>query len=1148
MEPEGQRILVVDDCQPYGAAVVEYFRRKGYLASGAGDGVEALEMLRSGPFDLVIADVLMPRMDGFRLCREIKSDAALGGIPVVLLTARFTDLEDGRLADALAADLLLLKPQPLHVLVASVRELLGKSAAQRAAGPVARLTGADVESAIDGRLTEKLLSVVANLEQERTNLNAVFNAAPIALLLLDETHAVARVNPALARRLGKDGEEHLLRQFGDFLKCRHAGQSLDGCGHSDACPCSLRTTVERVLQSGEPEQDVTVETHLVLDGREQRVFFWMSATPLAWSGAPHVLLSLVDITEATLAAEELRASQERLRGITASMADWIWETDAQGRYTYSSEQAADMLGRTGSEIIGRTAFDFMPPEEAERVAPLFADCVARKAPIRDLENWNVGVDGKRVCLLTNGVPILDGQGNLTGYRGVDRDITERKLAQEALAATALQLTSARQRDEEWARDAEISNAAMRRSNVALEAAITRANELASQAEMASQAKGDFLANMSHEIRTPMNGVIGMTGLLLDTTLDPDQRRYAEIVLRSAESLLKLLNDILDFSKIEAGKLDLEEVNFDLRTLLDDLAATVAQRAEDKGLEFICVATPEVPVFLRGDPGRVRQVLTNLVGNALKFTAKGEVVVRAGLVRDAADECMVRFSVRDTGIGVPEEKHLLLFEKFTQADPSTTRKYGGTGLGLAISKQLVEMMGGEIGIASASGAGSEFWFTARFGKQSDQRRSMPAPAAVRDAHILVVDDNATNREILTLQLTAAGVRVEAVANSARALQALYHARDAGDPFRVALIDMQMPGMDGVALARAIKIDDSLLGTRMVLFTSLGQRGDAKRMKDIGFAGYLTKPLGHNDVLECLSTVLAGTRQEQDAQPIVTRHVVREMRPGVVRILLAEDNITNQDVALGMLRKFGLRADAVANGLEAVRALELIKYDLVLMDVQMPEMNGLDATRRIRDPHSAVLDHDVPIIALTANAMQGDRERCLEVGMSDYVSKPIAPRALEQALNKWLPREAGSAREETGPAPAGEPARGEAGAVPAAEPEGPVFDSAGMMERMMDDEDLARKVIAGYLADLPNQLRALRAYLGTGDAPSAARQAHSMKSASASVGGERVRGLALAMEMAAKAGDLAPVSAGVPALEVQIARLTEALQAYLRRSTS
>ena len=443
----------------------------------------------------------------------------------------------------------------------------------------------------------------------------------------------------------------------------------------------------------------------------------------------------------------------------------------------------------------------------------------------------------------------------------------------------------------------------------------------------------------------------MTGLLLDTDLDDKQRRYAETVRSSGESLLGLINDILDFSKIEAGKLDIETLDFDLRALLDDFAATVALRAHDKGLEFICAAAPDVPAYLRGDPGRLRQVLTNLAGNAIKFTEAGEIVVRASLVSETGNEAVIRFSVRDTGIGIPADKQQLLFQKFTQADASTTRKYGGTGLGLAISKQLVGMMNGEIGIESEKGLGSEFWFTARFVKQAKCERDLAPSVDICGVRVLVVDDNATNCEVLTTQLQSWGVRSEDAHDAFTALKALYLARDGGDPFQVAILDMQMPGMDGLTLGRAIKADKTLDGVHLVLLSSLGQRGDAKQMEEVGFSAYLTKPVRQSEIFDCLTAVLAGTA----LQPIVTRHSIREMRRRPGRILLAEDNTTNQDVALGILEKLGLRADAVANGAEAVHALKPSPMIWYSWTFRCPRWTGwrLHATSAIRDPRSSIM---------------------------------------------------------------------------------------------------------------------------------------------------------------------------------------------------
>jgi CheY-like chemotaxis protein len=499
----------------------------------------------------------------------------------------------------------------------------------------------------------------------------------------------------------------------------------------------------------------------------------------------------------------------------------------------------------------------------------------------------------------------------------------------------------------------------------------------------------------------------MTGLLLDTDLTPEQRRCAETIRHSGEALLGVINDILDFSKVEAGKLELETLDFDLPDLLDDFAATLAAPAHDKDLELICHADPDVPALVRGDPGRLRQILHNLAGNAVKFTDAGEVVVRASMVERSAATVVLRFSIRDTGIGIPQNQIDRLFDKFSQVDASTTRKFGGTGLGLAIAKQLVVLMGGAIGVESRQGQGSEFWFTARFARSAAARPASATPGDLRGLRVLVVDDNATHRDLLERQLAAWGARADAADDGAAALQVLGAAQAAGDPFDLAIVDLRMPGLDGAALGCRIRTDERFRTLPLVLLVALGRLGDARRCAALGFSAYLSKPIRQAELFDALVQARAAAGDPAATAPLVTRHSDRDtQRPSAMlprlagRILLAEDNPVNQQVASGILGKMGLTVRVATTGVEALQTLDVHPCDLVLMDVMMPEMDGLEATRRIRAGEAAT-GRRIPIIAMTAGAMEQDRERCLEAGMDDYVSKPVNLAELGKTLEKWLP---------------------------------------------------------------------------------------------------------------------------------------------------
>ena len=690
-----------------------------------------------------------------------------------------------------------------------------------------------------------------------------------------------------------------------------------------------------------------------------------------------------------------------------------------------------------------------------------------------------------------GEAVLDARGAAVGLRGVAQDITERKRCEKAVRQGA-----------------------------------DRARQLLAQAERASLAKSEFLANMSHEIRTPMNGVLGMIGLLLDSQLNREQRRYAETVRASGDALLGLINQILDFSKLEAGKLVLATLDFSLHDLLEELAGAMALQAHEKSVAFGCLVAPDVPSDLRGDPGRLRQILTNLTGNALKFTERGEVVVRVSLVSETASEARLRFSIRDTGVGIAAEELGKLFLKFSQLDSSITRTHGGTGLGLAISKQLAETMGGEIGVRSEPGQGSEFWFTVLLDKAPAHASAAPTVSVeLRGMRALVAADVALDREVLRVLLESWGLRPAEAADGAAALKALTEAEAGGAPFALALLDLQLPGIDGEALARRIKAAPLLKDTRLVICQSLGVSTGAPQGPDSSFDSVFTKPVRRQELREALEAALSPQTRAPAGAPAPARMLATQSR-AASRILVVEDNVTNQRVAIGVLAKLGLRADVAVNGQEALDALGRVAYDLVLMDVQMPVMDGLEATRRIRAPGSRVVDREVPIVAMTAHALQGDRETCLQAGMNDYLTKPVDLAALVVAIGRWL--------KGAGDVSAVVSTRTEQVAVLA------VFDRAALMNRLLGDEDLAREVVEGFLADLPGQLAVLKNHVAAGAPGHVERQAHKIKGACSTVGAAAMSALAAAIERAGKAVDLVRVSFLLSTLDTEFKALQEAMK--------
>ena len=754
-------------------------------------------------------------------------------------------------------------------------------------------------------------------------------------------------------------------------------------------------------------------------------------------------------------------------------------TDLAGTITYVNDRFCAISGYSHDELLGKNHRILNSAHHPQEFFEQMYETITSGSAWHN-EICNQAKDGSLYWVDTTVVPIKNAAGEPISYIAIRTDISHIKKVES-------QLTQA-----------------------------------AASAEAASIAKSEFLANMSHEIRTPLNGVIGMNSLLLNGELNREQYNRCKIVASSANSLLTIINDILDFSKIEAGKLELEVIDFELATLIGEIGSSMAFKAEEMKIELICPASPLPSCWYLGDPGRIRQVLVNLIGNAIKFTPDGEVSVHVRVLDQANNGHHLLVEVIDSGIGLSLEQQQGLFERFTQADGSTTRKYGGTGLGLTISKQLVELMGGEINVESTVNEGSNFSIALPLEASKQVAPPKPASSLVNES-ILIVDDNYTNRKLLQELFDHWGIANQQVDSGANALQKLSDAAIAGEAFSTAIIDMQMPEMDGAELAQLIQQQDNIPDTKLVLLTSQAHRGDAKKMQQIGLNAFLTKPVNQSDLYNALLQVSSL----DDDPRLITRHTAHERQTFNAKILIVEDNVTNQLVAKGMLEELGIEVDIAVDGQEAIKALSQQHYNLVFMDCQMPVMDGFEATRVIRDLNSKVQQHNINVIAMTANVMADDKKRCLDAGMDDFIAKPVNPSALQAMLSKWLENPKKDNRNMENSAdylPEEELAFAKSQQLQREEPKEQVFDH-DVLQQLLSDKQQISSIIDAFISEMPSHLAELNSALQTGDIASVAALTHKIKGSAASIGANMLARIARHLESAAKEGNIQPLEQGL-----------------------
>jgi len=898
-----------------------------------------------------------------------------------------------------------------------------------------------------------------DLARQHAYVDGLLASAPVAISVIDEQGLVQGVNPQFERLFGYAPDEAVGHDINVLIVPKSEMPKASQLQRRTRGGDTIVIEVERRRKDG-----------TVIPVR-------LSGRRVEGSAEGHIFVMYEDISDRRRAQDALT----QLASIVETSEDAIIGQTLDGTVISWNAAAQRMFGYSVGEIQGKHVAVLAPADRAGEVQAIL-ERIRRGDHIEHFETVRVRKDGTPVPVSISISVTRDATGRFSGFSTIARDVREEVATREALRQ---------------ARDA---------------------------AERLAQTRSSFLANMSHEIRTPLNAVLGLTELLLDTELAPEQRHSLSLVQVAGETLLTLLNDILDLSKIEAEQVRLESIPFAPTHLVETTIGLLTGRSRQKRLELIADVAADVPHTLRGDPTRLRQVLTNLIGNAIKFTETGEIVVAVHRAGERAGRPVVRFSVRDTGIGIAQDKLETIFEEFGQADESTTRKYGGTGLGLTIARRLVRLMDGDLTVTSAVGQGTEFAFSVPLAVDADAPL-VPTPIssdALAGRRVLVVDDSATNRRIVRGILGAAGLQVGEAADGTAALDALQVAQVSGVPYDLAVLDAQMPGLDGFALGAAVRAVPAIAETRLLMLTSSGARGDGQRCRDLGINGYLTKPASRTDLLDAVRVVLG--LPDVAAPIVVTQHSIAESRPRL-HILLAEDNMVNQEVAATMLRKRGHEVDVVGDGRAAVEAAARTRYDVVLMDIQMPEMDGFEATRHIR---STTPGRDLPIIALTAHALSGEREKCLAQGMSDYLTKPFKGHDLFAMVE----RQAGVVTAAlAAPAPP----------VPSQEA---VVDLDAFRREMREAgvEEAVDAILDTFVQSAGERITALRSALASGEAEAIKHAAHAFKSAAGTIGAKRLATLLEQVETAAEGGDVAQAQT----LGERFVAESAAVTAYVRRA--